>query len=185
MNNTNKRLAILSNIEQFAFYGLPDFDQAQRHKYLKFEPQEWKLIESCSSLCNKVYHALQIGYFKAKNTFFKFSNDTTILLDYGYSNGLFCFDFGDTLQTIMPASIIVKDNSLNIIKLDNIQKFCQNSETVGVLYYSTDTVSNSKLYWNSRLYWKDNALFKQAMQIKFPASELEIVKEIIETIKAK
>jgi hypothetical protein len=119
------------------------------------------------------------------NTFFKFSNDTTILLDYGYSNGLFCFDFGDTLQTIMPASIIVKDNSLNIIKLDNIQKFCQNSETVGVLYYSTDTVSNSKLYWNSRLYWKDNALFKQAMQIKFPASELEIVKEIIETIKAK
>ncbi|MEY3349030.1 MAG: hypothetical protein RLY46_1069, partial [Bacteroidota bacterium] len=73
MNNKNKRLAILSNIEEFAFYGLPDFDQAQRHKYFKFEPQEWKLIESCSSLCNKVYHALQIGYFKAKNTFFKFS----------------------------------------------------------------------------------------------------------------
>ena len=35
MNNKNKRLAILSNIEEFAFYGLPDFDQAQRHKYFK------------------------------------------------------------------------------------------------------------------------------------------------------
>jgi hypothetical protein len=73
VNSKNKRLAILSNIEEFAFYGLPDFDQAQRHKYFKFESQEWKLIESCSSLCNKVYQALQIGYFKAKNTFFKFS----------------------------------------------------------------------------------------------------------------
>ena len=119
------------------------------------------------------------------NTFFKFSNDTTIILEYGYCNDLFCNDFGDTLQTTMPASIKIKDNSENLITLDKIQRFCQNSETIGLLYYSNDNVSNSKLYWNSRLYWKDNGLFKQAMQIKFPASGLETVKEIIETIKAK
>jgi hypothetical protein len=119
------------------------------------------------------------------NTFFEFSNDTTIILEYGYCNDLFCNDFGDTLQTTMPASIKIKDNSENLITLDKIQRFCQNSETIGLLYYSNDNVSNSKLYWNSRLYWKDNGLFKQAMQIKFPASGLETVKEIIETIKAK
>jgi hypothetical protein len=119
------------------------------------------------------------------NTFSKFSNDTTIILEYGYCDDLFCNDFGDTLQTTMPLSIKVKDNSDNLITLDKIQRFCQNSETIGVLYYSNDSISNSKLYWNGRIYWKDNGLFKQAMQIKFPASELETVKEIIETIKSR
>jgi hypothetical protein len=119
------------------------------------------------------------------NTFFKFSNDTTIVLEYGYCNDLFCNDFGDTLQTTIPLSLKVKDNSNNLVGLDKIQKFCQNSETIGILYYSNDSISNSKLYWNSRLYWKDNGLFKQAMQIKFPASGLETTKEIIETIKSR
>jgi hypothetical protein len=119
------------------------------------------------------------------NTFFKFSNDTTIVLTYGYCNDLFCFDFGDTLQNIIPASIKVKDNSNNLITLDKIQRFCQNAETIGVLYYSNASIPNSKLYWNSRLYWKDNGLFKQALVIKFPASGLETTKEIIESIKSK
>jgi hypothetical protein len=81
--------------------------------------------------------------------------------------------------------IKVKDNSNNLITLNKIQRFCQNAETIGVLYYSNDSISNSKLYWNSRLYWKDNGLFKQAMQIKFPESGLETVNEIIETIKSR
>ncbi len=119
------------------------------------------------------------------NTFSKYSNDTTVILEYGYCNDLFCNDFGDTFPTNMPVSIIVKDISNNLIRLDKIQRFCQNAETIGVLYYSNDTISNNKLYWNSRLYWKDNGLFKQAMQIKFPASELETAKGIIKTIKSK
>jgi len=73
MQSKNKRLSILSNLEEFAFYGLPDFDHEQRHQFFTFEPQEWNLIETCSSLHTKIYCALQIGYFKAKNTFFKFS----------------------------------------------------------------------------------------------------------------
>jgi len=73
MKEKQKRLSILSNLEEFAFYGTPDFDNAQRRQYFAFEPQERNLIEGCSSLHAKVYCALQIGYFKAKNTFFKFS----------------------------------------------------------------------------------------------------------------
>lgn len=117
------------------------------------------------------------------DTFSKFSNDTTIVLDYGYCNGLFCNDFGDTLQSTIPLSITVKDNSNNLIKLDKMQKFCQNTETTGILYYTNNNISNNKLYWNSRLYWMDNGLFKQAMQIKFPATGLETVNKIIGTIK--
>lgn len=73
MRNKSKRLSIFSNLEEFAFYGLPDFDDTQRKQYFKFEPQEWNLIENAPSLCAKVYHAIQIGYFKAKNAFFKFT----------------------------------------------------------------------------------------------------------------
>ena len=119
------------------------------------------------------------------NTFSKFSNDTTIILEYGYCNDLFCNDFGDTLQTTIPLSIKVKDNSNNLITLDKMQRFCQNGETIGILYYTINSNSGSKLYWNSRLYWVDNGIFKQAMQVKFPASEIDTVTEIIGTIESR
>lgn len=150
-------------------------------------------IDSWLTVSFKTNYTIQVPFgFKGLgmagfegNTFSKFSNDTTIVLEYGYCNDLFCYDFGDTLQSTIPLSIKVKDNSNNLITLDKIQRFCQNAETIGVLYYSKDSISNSKLYWNSRLYWKDNGLFKQAMQIKFSASGLETVNEIIETIKSR
>jgi hypothetical protein len=66
----NKRLSILSDLEEFAFYGLPDFNDEQRSIYFTFEIQEWELISTCPSLHTQVYCALQVGYFKAKNLFF-------------------------------------------------------------------------------------------------------------------
>ena len=72
-NTKSERLSILSFMEEFAFYGFPDFDDEQRATYFLFEDQEWELILECPSLHSKVYCALQIGYFKAKKTFFRFS----------------------------------------------------------------------------------------------------------------
>jgi hypothetical protein len=66
----NKRLSVLSNLEEFAFYGFPDFNEEQRSTYFTFQEQEWELISTCPSLHTQVYCALQIGYFKAKNLFF-------------------------------------------------------------------------------------------------------------------
>lgn len=66
----NKRLSVLSDLEEFAFYGFPDFNDEQRSTYFAFEEQEWDLISTCPSLHTKIYCALQIGYFKAKNLFF-------------------------------------------------------------------------------------------------------------------
>ena len=73
MVNTNKRLSILSDIEEFAFYGFPDFDHEQRLTYFHFNDQEWELISKCPSLYTQVHCALQIGYFKAKHMFFRVS----------------------------------------------------------------------------------------------------------------
>jgi hypothetical protein len=71
----SERLTVLSEAEQVALYGLPDFDDEQRLDYLSLSESELVLANSRPSLCAKVYCALQIGYFKAKHAFFRFTWD--------------------------------------------------------------------------------------------------------------
>jgi len=68
----NKRLVILSDAEQEALYGLPEFDDAQRLEYLALTEPELALASSRTGMHAKAYCALQIGYFKAKHAFFRF-----------------------------------------------------------------------------------------------------------------
>ena len=68
-----KRLTVLSDVEQFALYGLPDFDEGQRLDYLPLSAQELALASSRPGLQAQVYCALQVGYFKAKHAFFRFA----------------------------------------------------------------------------------------------------------------
>lgn len=75
MTSKSDRLAVLSDAEQFALYGLPDFDDGQRLDYLCLSEQELALACSRSSLHAQAYCALQIGYFKAKHAFFRFTWD--------------------------------------------------------------------------------------------------------------
>lgn len=69
----SERLTILSELEEFAFYGLPDFDDEQRTTYFMFNQEEINLICRCREFHAQVYCAIQIGYFKAKHMFFQFS----------------------------------------------------------------------------------------------------------------
>src|SRR5271155_695595 len=71
----NKLLTVLSDAEQFALYGLPDFDDRQRLTYLSLSGPELALASSRPGLHAQVWCALQIGYFKAKQAFFRFSWD--------------------------------------------------------------------------------------------------------------
>ena len=68
----NKLLSVLSDAEQEALYGLPDFDDAQRLEYLALTEAELALASSRPGLHAQVYCLLQIGYFKAKHAFFRF-----------------------------------------------------------------------------------------------------------------
>ena len=71
----NKLLTVLSDAEQFALYGLPDFDDRQRLTYLSLSGPELALASSRPGLHAQVWCALQIGYFKAKHAFFRFTWD--------------------------------------------------------------------------------------------------------------
>ena len=75
MEKRNKLLAILSKVEQFALYGLPDFDDGQQLEYLSLTEAELALACSRPGLHVRAYCALQIGYFKAKHAFFRFTWD--------------------------------------------------------------------------------------------------------------
>lgn len=69
----NKLLTILSEAEQYALYGLPDLDDGQQLEYLSLSEAELALSAGGPSLHAQVYCILQIGYFKAKQAFFRFT----------------------------------------------------------------------------------------------------------------
>jgi len=71
----NKLLTVLPAAEQFALYGLPDFDDGQRLASLSLSEQELALACSRPGLHAQAYCILQIGYFKAKHAFFHFTWD--------------------------------------------------------------------------------------------------------------
>ena len=73
MATKSKRLTLLSDAEQFALYGLPDFDDGQQSEYLSLSEAELALACSRPGLHAQVYCVLQIGYFKAKHAFFHFA----------------------------------------------------------------------------------------------------------------
>ncbi len=80
MATKNKLLTILSDAEQFALYGLPDFDEGQRMDYLSLSESELALTCCRTSLHAQIYCVLQIGYFKAKHAFFRFTWDDALEL---------------------------------------------------------------------------------------------------------
>ncbi|MCP9270254.1 Tn3 family transposase [Xenorhabdus sp. XENO-1] len=79
-HHTNKtaskeRLSVLTEAEQEALYGLADFDEAQQQEFLSLSANELALARNRPDLSAQVYCILQIGYFKAKQAFFRFSPD--------------------------------------------------------------------------------------------------------------
>jgi TnpA family transposase len=91
MATKSDRLAILSDTEQFALYGLPDFDDGQRLEYLSLCEAELAVACNRPGVHAQIYCALQIGYFKAKHAFFPFTwdeaQDDSAFVQSRYFNG--------------------------------------------------------------------------------------------------
>jgi len=69
----NLRLTILSEAEKVALYGLPDFDDFQRAEFFAMTDAQRTFALRRSGLEAQICCLLQIGYFKAKQAFFRFS----------------------------------------------------------------------------------------------------------------
>ena len=75
METKSKRLSVLSEAEQEALYGLPDFDDGQQLDFLSLSEGELALANTRPDMAAQVYCIVQIGYFKAKQIFFRFGWD--------------------------------------------------------------------------------------------------------------
>jgi hypothetical protein len=71
--NNSKRITVLSEAEKHALYDLPDFDDFQRAEYFAMTVAEHTLVFQRHTMLAQIYCLLQISYFKAKQTFFRFS----------------------------------------------------------------------------------------------------------------
>lgn len=70
MRASDKNLTVLSAAERAALYGLPDFDDFQRAEFLALTDEERTLAQGRHGLSEQILCMLQIGYFKAKKSFF-------------------------------------------------------------------------------------------------------------------
>lgn len=73
MRASDKNLTFLSDAEREALYGLPDFDDFQRAEFFSLTNEERTLAQKRSGIPEQILCMLQIGYFKAKQTFFNIS----------------------------------------------------------------------------------------------------------------
>lgn len=71
----SKRLTILSRAEKTALYALPEFDDFQRIEFFAMTDAERDLAFARKGMAAQLHCLLQIGYFKAKYAFFRFSLD--------------------------------------------------------------------------------------------------------------
>lgn len=71
MENT-KRINLLSNAEVSDLYCRPDFASYEQELYFDLSSEELVVLDNYSNARTRIYFILQLGYFKAKQQFFKF-----------------------------------------------------------------------------------------------------------------
>jgi TnpA family transposase len=119
----NKNLSLLSDEEQNALYGFPDFNDEQRDQYLTLTPLEQGLMFGCTSLSAQVYCGLQIGYFKAKQAFFQFGWQDVLPADIDFILQRYFL-----VQSFIPMSLTIYEcykQKREILKLFNYRNWRQ------------------------------------------------------------
>ena len=72
MEDSGKRLKILTSNEIKELYGLPTFSHEDRIIYFSLNSLEKNELNYYRFIQSKIYFILQLGYFKAKKMFFAF-----------------------------------------------------------------------------------------------------------------
>jgi TnpA family transposase len=73
--NHKNKIHLLNELEIEELYGIPQFTNVDREYFFQLDENEHKLLKNYTNLKSKVFLILQLGYFKAKQQFFKFKLD--------------------------------------------------------------------------------------------------------------
>ena len=71
MYNRN-RIELLSDLEIDDIYSFPLFNEIERSLYFEFTDQEWEAIKRYHTVKAQIHLMISLGYFKAKQQFYKF-----------------------------------------------------------------------------------------------------------------
>lgn len=92
---------------------------------------------------------------------------------YQFCGPLYCEDFGEELPMPAPLSFSEPDTEGLDVILENIVRFCDDTEVVAILYYG---ISKAGMMTYGRLYMKDNGVFQLGLTMKYePALQEEII----------
>ena len=111
-----KRIQLLSDSEIADIYNRPDFNNDERELYFSInDEREIDLLNRYSNIKTRVYFILQLGYFKAKQQFYKF-NLEDVITDVEYVMSYYCFDTKSNLTGQISRDVIIqqKKDVLNL-----------------------------------------------------------------------
>ena len=69
---SKSRIQLLSNQEIESIYAMPQFNKTERELYFSLTDNEMRLVKKYRTIKAKVYFIRLLGYFKAKQQFYKF-----------------------------------------------------------------------------------------------------------------
>lgn len=114
-----KRISLLSETEINDLYARPDFNHHERMLYFSINELERNVLNHYSNVRTRVYFILQLGYFKAKHQFFKFTfEDVSDDVEYIIAN---FFDGSTTILSGYISRNYIDQQKNDILKLFNYQ----------------------------------------------------------------
>ena len=116
------------------------------------------------------------------NFFSKEHGEISGSLSYAFCGPLFCEDFSEELSTPIPLSVTISTTEGLRIELDNVTRFCNETEVLALWYSVTDPVADDV---HGRLYMKHEGVFREALHGRYESSLNEEVLQILSTIVEK
>lgn len=126
----SKRIKILKQSEIDELYEIPKFTDDERKWYFELHGNESKLLTFSGNKKTKVDAILQLGYFKAKNQFFKYGHDE-VLDDIEYIVNQY---FGDAkIIRFRISREIKRKNQIRILEIKGHQYFKKTTDGAHLL----------------------------------------------------
>lgn len=117
-----KRIQLLSDSEISDIYNRPDFNNDERELYFSInDGKELALLNQYPNIKTRVYFILQLGYFKAKQQFYKF-NLEDVITDFEYVMFYYCFDTKSNLIGQISRDVITQQKK-GILNLFNYKEW--------------------------------------------------------------
>ncbi len=120
------KINLLSEAEIFDLYARPEFNKNEREVYFSLTKQEQTTLNTYTDLNTRVFFILQLGYFKAKQQFFKFDL-TEVKDDVKFIINTYFKEYKLTLSGYLSRDYIKKQKQ-NVLSLFNYDEWSSKYE---------------------------------------------------------